>query len=203
MLIALSIIRLTHVLPGHDLPEDRRRWVRTFAVSADVLQIAMGIVAWLLPLMADDSQLSDTALLGVLAAFALVNVSVNIAVAVAVQRAETMWCRELHSKADHGDKDATMTLHDREVAAETDHMALDGFALDAVTDSDRSSVRELARAAVRASRSASTPAGPPRPGHRAAADLDSDRDSQSADGSGSAGYTLGADVRGRATSVLM
>ena len=169
-----------HMLPGHDLPEDRRRWPRGFAVSADVLQIVMGVIAWLLPLMADDSQLSDTAMLGVLAAFAALNVTVNIAVRVVVQRAERAWCRELHSKAEHGDKTATSQLHDRAVAAVGDHMAMEGLALDAVTDSDR--VSQVARAAVRASRSASSPVVA-----RRAADADSDHDSESAGGSSSGG----------------
>ena len=78
VLIALSFIRMLHLPPGHDLPEKRRRRVVWKAYLADIIQVAFGVVACCLPHFVDAKAFSDNALLGVLAAFACINVAVNL-----------------------------------------------------------------------------------------------------------------------------
>jgi len=104
VLIALSFIRMLHLPPGHDLPEKRRRRVVWKAYLADIIQVAFGVVACCLPHFVDAKAFSDNALLGVLAAFACINVAVNLGVRIMVQAAEDAYEAELQDHGDAGDK---------------------------------------------------------------------------------------------------
>lgn len=149
VLISLSVIRLTHVLPGADLPDALRRGVQRFAVFADVLQIVMGTVCCVLPAIADEAQLGDVALLGLLAGFTGLNVCVNIVVRVVLQRAERQWDLELEEAANHGDAQAAACKRNRDVVAEGRRRG-----------SDVSGPRDVSRAALEAAERAVRGGGP-------------------------------------------
>ena len=151
VLISLSVIRLTHMLPGADLPDALRSRVQGPAVFADALQIVMGAVCCVLPAIADEAQLGDVGLLGLLAGFTGVNVCVNIVVRVVLQRAERQWDLELEAAAEHGDKQAAACKRNRDAL------------VDAYTHrrgSDASRPRATSRASLEAAERAVRGGGP-------------------------------------------
>lgn len=77
-LISLSLIRIAHVPPGADLPDEFGAKPFRMAMAADTTQIVFGIIGCCLPAMFDKDEMSNEAMMGTLAAFAFGNMLFNV-----------------------------------------------------------------------------------------------------------------------------